>query len=196
MISGMVYIASPLRGAVSRNRRYAMAALKHSLSLGEAPFVPHLLYPLVLDDDLDTERRQGMEAGLGMLRVAALSPTSKLAVYADLGISSGMAAEIAEAERLGIEVVRRTIGFQEKPKLSAEELHLLIVDAARVVPHMSRWQCASTGRIYLVAGHVFDTTSDSAAVKYVHESTPIGIPPTLFVRPLIEFLAKFIQVSL
>lgn len=77
-----------------RNRRYARAALRHSLMLGEAPLASHLLYtqPGVLRDDVPTERRLGIEAGLAWGYRAEAT-----VVYIDHGISGGMATGINRA---------------------------------------------------------------------------------------------------
>ena len=94
----LVIVESPFAGDVERNIRYARAAIAHSLSLGEAPIASHLLYtqPGILDDTVPAERRKGIDAGLAWGRVAELS-----AVYADLGITEGMAEGIRRAEREG-----------------------------------------------------------------------------------------------
>lgn len=62
-----VYLASPLSGDRDWNESYAAHAMRDSLLRGEAPFVPHLLYPLVLDDDDLEERAAGMRAGTSWL---------------------------------------------------------------------------------------------------------------------------------
>ncbi len=99
-----VFIASPLRGDIERNQRYARAALRDSLDRGEAPFVPHLLYDQVLDDAVPEQRQQAITAALAMLEACEL-----LAVYADLGISEGMRGEIERAKALGIAFEERTM---------------------------------------------------------------------------------------
>lgn len=100
-----VFIASPLRGDIARNQRYARIALKDSLDRGEAPFVPHLLYDQVLDDTVEAQRAQAIKAAL-----AFLGGCDVLAVYTDLGISEGMRGEIERAKALGLQVVERSLG--------------------------------------------------------------------------------------
>lgn len=97
-----VFIASPLRGNIERNQRYARAAMLDSLERGEAPFVPHLLYDQVLDDAVPEQRRQAIDAALGMLDGCEL-----LAVYMDFGISSGMQGEIERAQARNMDVAYR-----------------------------------------------------------------------------------------
>lgn len=96
-----VFLCSPLRAPDSRGLRkhlsYARQAMKHSISLGEAPYAPHLLYPQVLDDNEADERDLGFKLGN-----AWLTRCEALVIYGDLGISSGMAVEITLAASLKI----------------------------------------------------------------------------------------------
>jgi hypothetical protein len=103
----LVVIESPYAGDIERNVRYARACMKHSLARGEAPFASHLLYtqPNVLRDADPQEREQGIKAGFVWGEKAELT-----AVYTDLGISKGMAAGIAEADRVGRRVEYRSLG--------------------------------------------------------------------------------------
>lgn len=109
----LVILESPLRPKTSRkNRAYALACLRDSLTRGEAPFASHLLYTLVLDDDVEAEREEGIEAGLAWGVVADLT-----AVYCDLGISDGMRQGIERAKLEERTVVMRTIeGWCWPPK--------------------------------------------------------------------------------
>lgn len=102
-----VVIESPYAGDIERNLRYLRACLADSLSRGEAPFASHGLYtqPGVLDDDIPAERELGIEAGLGWGTVADL-----IAVYTDLGISSGMRLGIDRALRRRKRVDFRQLG--------------------------------------------------------------------------------------
>lgn len=102
----LVIVESPYAGDVERNVAYARAAVRDSLSRGEAPIASHLLYtqPGVLNDDDPAERQLGIDAGLAWRRVAEAS-----VVYVDLGISRGMEYGIRAAEEAGIPVERRTI---------------------------------------------------------------------------------------
>lgn len=106
-----VIIESPLAGDVGRNIDYAKRAMADSLSRGEAPFASHLLYTQtgILDDTVPAERIQGINAGLEWGDVADL-----VAVYADLGISSGMKYGIDRHRREGREVEIRYIGLLDE----------------------------------------------------------------------------------
>ncbi len=101
-----VIVESPCAGGVERNIAYARACARDSLARGEAPFASHLLYtqPGILDDGDGEQRRLGIDAGLAWLEVAHL-----VAVYTDLGITSGMKEAIARAEKEGRETVFRSI---------------------------------------------------------------------------------------
>jgi hypothetical protein len=104
----LVSIESPFAGNVAKNLRYARAALRDSLTRGEAPIASHLLYTQdgVLDDTLPDERRRGIAAGHAWMEKADL-----VAVYSDLGISSGMRQGVDEAEARKVPVIYRTIGW-------------------------------------------------------------------------------------
>lgn len=101
-----VILESPYAGDVNRNIRYAREAVRHSLSLGEAPIASHLLYtqPGILDDKIPKERQWGIDAGLAWKTVAEAT-----VVYIDLGITAGMEHGIAVAKRWGIPVLYRRI---------------------------------------------------------------------------------------
>lgn len=98
-------VASPYAGDIAKNTSYAALACLDSLTRGEAPLAPHLLYPQFLDESIEQDRETGMLCGL-----AWLSAGFRLAVYTDLGISPGMEAEIAHAERIGAAIHYRSIG--------------------------------------------------------------------------------------
>ena len=104
----IVILESPYAGNVGLNIIYARAAMADSLQRGEAPYASHLLYTQdgVLDDDKPEERRLGMEAGFAFGRAA-----SKVVVYTDLGISSGMKAGIKAHRKKGLKIEKRKIGF-------------------------------------------------------------------------------------
>lgn len=110
----LVIIESPFAGATLelrlRNLRYARACLRDSLLRHEAPFASHLLYAQegVFDDNVPEERIWGIEAGLAWGRAALF-----VAVYIDLGISSGMKLGIERARKEGRHVqVRKIEGWE------------------------------------------------------------------------------------
>jgi len=105
-----VIIESPYKGDrhngrdLFQNLAYARDCMSNSLSRGESPFLSHLLYTQVLDDDIPEERQLGMNSALAWYAVADLC-----AVYIDLGISDGMASGIEHAKAIGLTVEERTI---------------------------------------------------------------------------------------
>jgi len=98
-------VASPYRGNVEENEWYARTACTDAVSRGELPIAPHLLFTQFLDDGDELERDIGMNMGQHLLR----HHCQLLAVYDDNGISDGMKAEIALAERFGITVEYRSV---------------------------------------------------------------------------------------
>lgn len=99
-----VLIESPYSGNIGQNKAYAWDCVKDSLNRGEAPFASHLFYTEVLNDFLLPERLLGMEAGFIWGQQAQL-----VAVYTDLGISSGMEHGIARAQAQDIPVEHRSL---------------------------------------------------------------------------------------
>lgn len=86
------------------NINYAKAAMRDSISRGEAPLASHLLYTQVLDDSIEKERNQGIECGFVWNLKADL-----VAVYNDFGISNGMKKGIEFAKNNNIPVEYRKL---------------------------------------------------------------------------------------
>lgn len=99
---------NPLERAVGllRNLVYARLALRDCFHKGEAPYCSHLLYtqPLILNDDIASERQIGIDAGLDWG-----SHAQKTAVYTDLGLSAGMNFGLANAKQSGRPIEYRCI---------------------------------------------------------------------------------------
>lgn len=113
-----VYICSPLRPVLTDpilranelidNLKLAKDACTFAALRGCDPVAPHLFYPQFLDDNDPTERALGMELGLKALRSC-----DELWIITP-HISSGMSAEIKEAQKCGIPVLVFTAaGFCE-----------------------------------------------------------------------------------
>tara|TARA_R100001163_G_scaffold65187_1_gene61516 strand:+ start:1404 stop:1730 length:327 start_codon:yes stop_codon:yes gene_type:complete len=100
----LVIIESPYKGKVKQNVAYAQKCMSDSLLRGECPFASHLLYTQVLDDTVPELRGMGMSRAFEWYRHADL-----MAVYIDKGISDGMKMGMEVAEKLGIEIVYRTL---------------------------------------------------------------------------------------
>lgn len=101
-----VILESPLAGEVERNIDYARKAVRDSLSRGEAPIASHLLYTQkgILNDDIESERKWGIDAGLAWKNVA-----DKHVFYIDYGMSGGMKYAEAYATKNNIEIEFRKI---------------------------------------------------------------------------------------
>ena len=108
MQGDIVIIESPFKGRTpeeeAENIAYAKEAMRDSLYRGEAPFASHLLYPQMLDDADEDERRMGIEAGLKIGKLA-----DRTVVYTDRGISPGMKQGIKRAEDEGRPVEYRSL---------------------------------------------------------------------------------------
>lgn len=102
----LVLVESPFAGDVARNVAYARACCHDCFSRGEFPFASHLLYTQtgILKDDVPTERKLGIEAGLAWGKLA-----QKSVIYTDLGISDGMLLGIKRATDAGRIVEFRTL---------------------------------------------------------------------------------------
>ena len=112
-----VYICSPYRptslnpilaaNELIENLRLARDAAAYAAFRGCEPITPHLYYPQFLDDADEVERALGMELGLKALRSC-----DELWIVSNR-ISSGMSAEIKEAQKCGITVmVFTSAGFR------------------------------------------------------------------------------------
>ena len=96
----LVYIASPYAGDVPKNIEFAKAACLYAMEQNCTPVAVHLLYPQFLNDNDLAQRSAGLTMGHRVLLAC-----DELWVCGE-HISSGMAAEITEAEKLGIPVRR------------------------------------------------------------------------------------------
>jgi len=102
----LVCIESPFSGEVERNVMYADACMLDALlRRNESPFLGHLQYPRVLNDQLPAHRAAGIAAHCAWLRRADL-----VAVYEDYGITSGMDKAIVLARSLHIPIEKRLLG--------------------------------------------------------------------------------------
>jgi hypothetical protein len=111
-----VCVESPLRGDYERNVLYAEACMLDCLRRrGEAPFLGHLLYPRVLDDAAELDRKLGIDAHCAWVCRADI-----LAVYTDLGVTDGMRKAIELALVRGIPVEQRALGAEWMQEFLAE----------------------------------------------------------------------------
>lgn len=107
-----VVLESPFGKDPNRFIPYARACIKHSLSLGEAPMVMHLLYtqPGVLCDLIPEERELGMRAAFSWYGAA-----DACVVYRNYGISKGMEIGMQFAVEQGLPVEMRELQPFEMP---------------------------------------------------------------------------------
>lgn len=89
----VAYICSPLRGDIEGNLRRAAAYSRAAVESHAIPITPHLFFASFLDDTKRADRAVGMAMGIELLKKC-----DELWVFGKP--SEGMAAEIAEAERL------------------------------------------------------------------------------------------------
>ena len=91
----VVYICSPLSGAVEHNQAKARDYCRFAIEQGVIPLAPHIYFTQFMDDSNPVERKQAM-----FMDLILLSKCSELWVFGER-ISRGMAEEIAQAERRG-----------------------------------------------------------------------------------------------
>ena len=95
-----VFVCSPYSGNVLQNVENAKKFTRYVLNAGCAAYTPHLYLPLVLDDENEAERTQGINCGLAFMECI-----SQCWVFAPEGdISPGMKKEIEYARRIGVTV--------------------------------------------------------------------------------------------
>lgn len=99
MENKLIYIASPYAGEVEKNTDFAKLACQYAISQGQTPVAVHLLYPQMLDDSDPVQRGAGLRLGHRVLEAC-----DELWACGDR-VSSGMAAEMAAAKRLGIPIL-------------------------------------------------------------------------------------------
>jgi hypothetical protein len=126
-----VVIESPYHAdspeGIEANLEYCRSCIRDSLLRGEAPLASHLIYPLVFDDNVQTERVMGIKAGLAW--GAAADAT---VIYTDRGISTGMQIAIDDAVRAGRPVEHRKLSEAARvgPVIAARR-HLAEIKAQR-----------------------------------------------------------------
>lgn len=98
------YAATSLEQRI-RYINYAHRAFWHSIARDEAPFISHLFYTGLLDDNIKTARELGLSISDQWRKSAHL-----LAFYVDFGISPGMQRAKDLAAKHGLNTVFRTIG--------------------------------------------------------------------------------------
>ena len=108
-----IYVASRLRSFSYQGRTFtleenlarARSLVRTVALLNHEPYAPHVLMAGALDDTVPEEREAGIRTGMRWLPCA-----DELWVDSTYGISEGMTAEIAEAERIGLKIVQAWTG--------------------------------------------------------------------------------------
>ncbi len=91
-----VCIEAPLSGDLEQSIAYARAAMHYCLYLNVAPFVSHLLYTQVLDDEDPDQRELGIDAG-----IALGDACENRWFFVDFGLSIGMRIALRRAHDRG-----------------------------------------------------------------------------------------------
>lgn len=91
----LVYICSPLSGAVQQNQENARRYSRFAVDSGAIPLAPHLYFPQFMSDSNPAERNLAL-----FMDIVLLSKCSELWVFGET-ISKGMSIEIEKAKRKG-----------------------------------------------------------------------------------------------
>ncbi|MEG0090507.1 MAG: DUF4406 domain-containing protein [Oscillospiraceae bacterium] len=94
----LVYVCSPYAGNIAVNTENARRYSRFAVEQNCIPLTPHLLYPVILNENNPAERELGLFFG-----IVLLCKCSEIWVFGD-NISSGMSAEIDKAKRKNIPV--------------------------------------------------------------------------------------------
>ena len=102
-----VYICSPLKGDIEKNKTKALLYCRFAYEKGCNPFAPHVYYTQFLEDEIEQERTDGMRMGLEWMWAF-----QEIWVFGSF-ITTGMAKEIELAKLLGIKVRYFNSDFDE-----------------------------------------------------------------------------------
>lgn len=95
----LVYICSPLRGAIEENIKKANRYCEYAAGCGTIPLAPHAIFTAYLQDNIPEQREQGLKMGLALLKRC-----DEMWVCGD-EITQGMQGEIDLATKLHIPIV-------------------------------------------------------------------------------------------
>lgn len=91
----MVYVCSPYRGDVKRNKEYAREIANVVIEGKAVPIVPHLYITEILNDENPADREKGLKMCLELVERCNF-----MIVGERFGITEGMKQEIAKAKLL------------------------------------------------------------------------------------------------
>jgi len=95
-----IFVCSPLRGDFEANRSIAESLCRIVSLKGYIPIAPHVYFTRFLNDDIEAERRNGIESGIDLLSIC-----EEMWVFAfDKDISEGMQEEIDFAREHNIKI--------------------------------------------------------------------------------------------
>ena len=95
----LVYICSPLRGAMKENIKKANRYCEYAAGCDTVPLAPHAIFTAYLQDNIPEQREKGLKMGLALLRRC-----DELWCCGD-EITRGMQGEIDLATKLNIPIV-------------------------------------------------------------------------------------------
>lgn len=98
----IIFVCSPLSGDIPGNIEKAKRYCRRVIDEGHVPYAPHLFFTQFLSDDLEEERKKGMQLGQEMLRCC-----DEVWCFVDstFGITPGMQQELFVASKLHIPTV-------------------------------------------------------------------------------------------
>lgn len=100
----LIYICSRYRAdskdQFKKQMEYTKECAKAQVLLGHDVVVPHLYYPLFLDDDKEDERELGLASAINLMQYC-----DTILVCPKRGISAGMEAEIKVAKANNMNIV-------------------------------------------------------------------------------------------
>ncbi len=107
-----IFVCSPFRGnqfcSEEQNINNAIKYSRFVISQGNMPLVPHLLYPRMLNDNIENERNLGIKFGLELINICD-------AVYVfGKTISEGMQHEIIYAQKIGKKILHVNLNLETK----------------------------------------------------------------------------------
>lgn len=86
-----IFVCSPLRGNVVLNLNRAIEHCRYVARCGHIPIAPHVYFTRFLNEDIEEERRMGIEMGIELM-----GDCQELWVFGEGVISGGMKEEIKE----------------------------------------------------------------------------------------------------
>ena len=114
----LIYICSPLKGneerSMEENQRKALKWVAEAACIpGIIPIAPHTYFTLFLDDTVLSERKNGLDLGIGLLK-----KSDEVWVYGNT-LSQGMIAEIMLASNMGKPIIAKHMERAVYPELMA-----------------------------------------------------------------------------